>query len=498
MSLKNHAEKPPKTHLSRKTAWKKYLIPAFFLAAAVPCAVAEEAQEDLKILLEFAPDAVTKDEPFTLNILVNHPVPDEIAVETPDFHDEFRVDRLRVETRIILNNPREGDRWTVFEYLLTAVETGLLTLDPFQVSVFDETRTTNPISVLAREKQQSVQTALLWFGENGYSRVYPVRIGDSREITLRVTDWDRNKDYPAIPPWIESPPNAIIEPLPLSKNDRGAGVILRLRVIPLDENPVNIEGQTFYHERMPLEIPSLRINTLPAALSGAAAENSEPPSDEAEAGVGNPSEPADFTVQPHGEVRSFPVRTDSGKDVFITARGAGVLDCLNRAAALWEDGRYAAALAALRRGERELTAAYVVKAARITCENALRLPLCPNEPWRPARPLLFIFIFSTLLFILLFFTKTRRTLLRAALLCASLSALSALLFSHAEAGNRAVLRQCAAYPIPEEDVEPNAFFMEGEPARVISKSGAWVYAESLIQNAPQKSGWVKKEDMEFY
>jgi hypothetical protein len=99
-----------------------------------------------------------------------------------------------------------------------------------------------------------------------------------------------------------------------------------------------------------------------------------------------------------------------------------------------------------------------------------------------------------------FIKKMRRVSMffRAALFCVSAAAFSALLFSYNYGETRAVLGQCAAYPIPEETAKSTVYFMEGEPVRIRSKSGSWVYVEALIQNSHEKSGWIKKENMNGY
>jgi hypothetical protein len=471
----------------------------FFLALIFQAgfqAGAEEERENLKFLLEFSPDAVIQNEPFTFNIIVNHSAPDEVYIEPPDFHDAFRIERLRVETRFVFDSPREGNRWTVFEFLLTAVEAGAQRLDPFQITVFEETVMTNPISIQVREENPNAKISFAWFGANGRSGVYPVRMGDSREFVLRVTNWEKTA-YPAIQLRIEAPQNAIIEELPLSKNDRDTGIILRLQIIPLDENPVNINKQIVYYEKNPLEIPPLQISVLPAAVIAQKDETGTTSYSETELPQTAP-DTHKITAAPLSV--SFSVLMDNNKNIFFPLR-TGVDACISEAAFLWQQERYAAALAVLRHGESSLVAGYAVRTARIICENAVGLPSCPNELWLPRCPLLFIFIFSAVFSVFLFFIKKIchvSMFFRTALFCVSAAAFSALLFSYNYGETRAVLGQCAAYPIPEETVKPAVYFMEGEPARIRSKSGGWVYVEALIQNAHEKSGWIKKENMNGY
>jgi hypothetical protein len=321
-------------------------------------------------------------------------------------------------------------------------------------------------------------------------------VGNSRELVLRVTNWEKTA-YPAVQLRIEAPQNAIIEELPLSKNDRGAGIVLRLQIIPLDENPVNINKQIVYYEKIPLEIPPLQLSVLPSAVTVQKDETGTTSYSKTEL---SQTVPDTHKIAAAPRSVSFSVLIDNNKNIFAPLR-AGVDACISEAAFLWAQERYAAALAVLRRGESSLAAGYAVRTARIICENAVGLPSCPNELWLPRRPLLFIFIFSAVFFVFLFFIKKIfrvSFVFRAALFCVLAAAFSLLLFSYNYLETRAVLGQCAAYPIPEETVKPVVYFMEGEPVRIRSKSGGWVYVEALIQNSHEKSGWIKKENMNSY
>ncbi|MDR2659497.1 MAG: BatD family protein [Spirochaetaceae bacterium] len=473
-------------------------ITAYFFLAPIFQAQAIEAGDDLKILLEFSPDAIVENEPFTFNILVNHSNPDEIYIEAPDFHDAFRLDRLRVESRLVLNTPREADRWTVYEFLLTAVKSGPQKLEPFQITVFDQTLLTNTFNLQVREEYRDTKAALAWTGQS----VRPLRFGDSREAALRITSWEKDKPYPeSLPLRIEAPQNAIVEEMPLSKTDRTAGIVLRLMIIPLDEKPVRIDRQIVYYGKTLLEIPPLSISVLPAL----------PPSPVPAAGelerinagetvFEETSAVTEQKVEPRALDISFSTLMPSKKNIFSLFM-TGAEDCVNNAAGLWNRGEYAAALAVLRRGERTLTAGYAVREARVICENTLDLPLCLNEPWLPYRPLFFIFIFFAV-FAALFFClrKIRRisVFFPVMFLAFSLAALLLLFFSYKYEKSRAVLTQCAGRSVPEESVKSYVLFMEGEPVKIRAKSDSWIYAESMIQNSPGKSGWIKTESALMY
>jgi hypothetical protein len=53
----------------------------------------------------------------------------------------------------------------------------------------------------------------------------------------------------------------------------------------------------------------------------------------------------------------------------------------------------------------------------------------------------------------------------------------------------AVLRETAAYRVPERGGTPSAYFIEGQPVVAHSPSGGWVYAEAH----DGRSGWVPED-----
>ncbi|MDR0663428.1 MAG: BatD family protein [Spirochaetaceae bacterium] len=450
-----------------------------FLAARVP------AQDEIKILFEFAPDAVIQDEPFTINLLVNHPDPNEIYVRPPDFQDDFRVERMRTEVQVMLDSPRNSEQWTVFEFLLVAGESGAKELGSFEITALGETKITNPVTVNVRpSERRNSNTMLIWDGQNVNTDA--VNQGGVYEAVLRVANREKGRRYPALPAWIDAPLNAIVEEVPLSKNDYDSGVVLRLRIVPLDEQPVKINPFSVNYEESLIEVPSLTVNVPPFVKN---LPKTKPPETQAPlqtAAPDTPDEPA--RIKPV----SFSVPAGGG-----TFFDAGVRDCIAEAERLWAGEKYAAALAVLRRGEITLFAAGTVKKVRTACEDALNLPSAPNWAWLPRTPLTAVFIMSAAAFIILLCGGKARCVQLPPLLISllvSVLAVSVLSFSYFYEKNKAVLKNCAAYPIPEDGVKAAVFFMEGEPVSIHSESDSWIYVESFRPNVLEKYGWVKKEN----
>ncbi|MDR1256302.1 MAG: BatD family protein [Spirochaetaceae bacterium] len=460
-------------------------MPALLAGAEEPV---DEPKEELKILFEFAPDSVVHGELFLLSIVVNRENPDEILVEPPDFNGAFRIEQLRTEARIVRDDARGGDRWTVFEFMLTALESGARELGAFTVSSSEETALTNPISVNVREAKQDSRTALAWFGLDGFLPPGRLSVGSPREAVLRITAWPENMPYPAasLPLRIEPPQNAIVEYIPLTENERRRGIVSHLRITAIEGRLVETTSRFLRYENLSLEIPALRIAVRPAASAASSAVRPAP--DEPETAAPGTSQP----VKPV----SFSGAIDTTKKIFPVFR-RGPETCLAVAENLWAREMFAEALAVLRHGERALTAAYAVKEMRKTCEDALGLPVCPDEKHLPVMLLFLVSALFALTAVMFFFTRKNTGIPAFCIALAavvSLLALSLPVFSYLDGQKQAVLKRCAAYPVPEDTYKSQAFFMEGEPARIRSVSASWLYAESAAAAAAGKSGWIKKDN----
>jgi hypothetical protein len=409
---------------------------------------------------------------------VNHPDPNEIYVRPPDFKDGFRMERMRTEVHAMLDSPRNSEQWTVFEFLLVADEAGAKELGSFEVTARGETKSTNSLVVNVHPaKRQDLNTRFIWTGQSGNV----VHQGGVYEAALRVADREKNKRYPALPVQIDAPENAIFEKVPLSKTDYDLGYVLRLRIVPLNEQPVNINPFSVYYEKSRVDIPPLTINVLPPITPPP--ETSMPtsaPADTEEADAAPSIKPVTFSMPAGG--------------AFFEA---GAASCIAEAERLWDEGKYADALAVLRGGEMTLFTAGAVKSVRAACEEALALQPVPNWARLPRMPLAALSIlFAAIFIVLLCVRKILHISLPPLLisLLVSVSAASVLSFSYSYEKGKAVLKKCEAYPIPEDGVKAAVFFMEGEPVNIRSETGPWVYVESFRPNVLEKYGWVKKEN----
>ena len=460
----------------------------FFCASLLFYADRVLAQDDFKIFLEFLPDSVTQNEAFTVNLVVSHPNPEEVYVRAPDFNGAFRMERMHTGVRLVRDITQSNEKYTVFEFLLIPDKAGLQEIGAFEVGVFGKTRMSSPMRVHVLPEEEGFDARLVWLGRDGRgSDGASVRIGEVYETALRIVSWGKGRPYPeTFAPPIEAPENAIVEKIPLSKNDSGTGIVLRLRIVPLDGKTVSINAQGLEYEKSRIGIPELTIKVLPAAAEFTVTESPET--------LTAKKEDTDISRRV-GPVSFSGMTGDDKKTIAVFRRGPD--GCIAEAERFWGEGEYAAALAVLRSGEMRLTAASAVRRVRIACENALRLPSGANEPRLPRGTVLFVLALSAAAFAVLFSVRKRifiPAFLLSAIIFVFLFDLAALFFSYSYEKNRAVLKYCAAYPIPEEDAGAAFFFMEGEAVNIRSKSGSWFFVVRAESGGPEKSGWIKKED----
>jgi hypothetical protein len=365
---------------------------------------------------------------------------------------------------------------------------------------------TEPLTIDVLGQGPDVEMRLEWAGPDGnLPPPEAARLGEVTEVVLRVRDLEADVLYSessALVP-IEVPENAIVEAFPVSEIERASGVVLRLSVIPLGGQSVTIAAQNAGRGGLQAKIPALLLEVQPsitvAAKTADASSSSRKTDTPSHADIVSSDTDA---YADNLQIKPASFDTLVSREPVFPPFAPAYKDCLETAASLWNGERYAEALAILRSDERSLCAAAAVKRARIACEGALNLPSAPSEPWLPLAPLAAVFVLCVLSVAAVLLRRRRQwrvpVPLTAALFMTAISALSAILFFFAVAGDRAVTKRAAAYPIPEADAAPAVFFMEGEPVRVRTRSGIWLYVESVSPHIPRKFGWIKTEDAALY
>jgi hypothetical protein len=343
-----------------------------------------------------------------------------------------------------------------------------------------------------------------------------VRIGEGAEVTLRVVDGDPGRKLRTAPFNATAPAEALLEELPLTKEDLDQNRVLRLRLTPLEGNQVSLGPFPLRFGTLTLEAPGIIIRTRPPVPGNAvpaAASEAVPPADAA----GETAPPREASPPAFPEVR---------EDPFSLFRPA-YEETLNRAREFWRQALYAEALGELRRGERDLMAGPNLAPTRRGAEQSLGLSVTADEKWRPRNFFVALIILSfCLLPVALWllkngvtspFVRSYKVVLLFLIvllgfgitgLVSSRPAIRSLGTTGGEqgfqaklpgetrypGGTTAVLRACVAYRVPDSQGAVSARWMEGQPVKVRTASNLWAYAESSDGDA----GWVRQDMLVFY
>jgi hypothetical protein len=489
----------------RSYQWRRLFCAVLFTGGAAFLAGAQEDErEPLKALVEVSSGVLSENKAFSLIILVNHPRPGEVSIKPPEFHDEFYLERLRGSAHLAKSGldtrqtpPRAGERaadrnrWTELELVIVPVKQGTFTLGSFTISTPYDTINTLPLqlTVEAAEEADAVPY-LFWTGTP------PVRVGEAAIATLKMSGLGRGQKYPrSLPLAAAAPKNAIIEQLPIPEPEQRGGAILKLKVLPLEGREVELSEYRIRYQNTNLRVPGLTIK-VSAAPPAAAPEIP---------GKGDGAEGVPFSFTPERRLPHELPEAATPPRLFSFLDGAAYQSLLDGARERWRSGDYAAALARLRAGERDLLCGPYFAGLRKNAEARLGLGLTAGEHWRPSRLFLLLGGINALYLLALSGRALFRRFYRAApcrfpvkrLLAAALIVLFAaggFAGGRARRGQSAVLHSGPAYEVPEVSPREAVFFNEGTPVSIRTRGGAWLYAEA--ENGDQ--GWIQREQAVLY
>jgi hypothetical protein len=308
------------------------------------------------------------------------------------------------------------------------------------------------------------------------------------------------------------PLNAILEERAPDQAEKDKGIVLRIRVIPLEGTEVSLVSTYLPYEGYALQVPAVRI-----PITAEAASPSQAP----------PSSVDNFSKT--GVEMPFPEFPLSVPRIFKADYNNTIL----KVKSLWESDQKTEALALIRRSERESLAGPLFPEFRRRLESALGIALSPDEAWRPRLLLILLLLLGTTLIIipvilrLLTYYKSRKIItpskdtsenlyfhtknphnppkngvtskpLRgyivsffcgAVLCCAALylsSPFSSVAFS--------IVREAVtAGIVPDTNGGQSAYFAPGEAVKIRLVTGSWVYAET----GDGRSGWVRRDSIIF-
>jgi hypothetical protein len=281
-----------------------------------------------------------------------------------------------------------------------------------------------------------------------------------------------------------------MEELPFDGAGADGIIRYRFRFIPLEGDALVLDPLVIQAEGISLEIPRLNIALTPSAAA------------QAPAAVANQSAVSPPVIVENDEIEK-PAFPELSEDVFPLFRRE-YEKIAGNVRILWEDGRYADALALIRKSERDSLSGLALAPLRRNLEQSLGLSFTEDERWRPwhvpAFPWLVVILLAAGVFVLTksvwkisVTSQAQRGYKKVTLLVIAGGLIIFLLLGGAGermrgagGGRTAVLEKTAAYRVPESGGAVNARFSEGQPVDIRSTRGEWVYAESM----DGRSGWV--------
>ncbi|MDR2134571.1 MAG: hypothetical protein LBP27_05635 [Treponema sp.] len=477
-----------------------------------------DTDEGPRVLVRTSPSSPLSGSVWTLTLLIEHPVPEEVDVLAPSFAGDLFPDRVFRGGRVLNAEGEDaagdsGTRWTVAEYRFIPEIPGTRVIGSFTVTSPRGKTLTPPLSLNVRDAKSlpsPYRPEIFW-------DTPPLGAGEEAVLQLRVRQGDslspareipRPGDLPGaallMPP---VPEGLILEAAPLDEAARGEGILLRLKVIPLNVSVLSLPARTVAWGDAVFEIPALRVPV-------AAASSPEPALKAAPSAAGSAAAESEAAAEREGTASqaaaaafpSFrPPRIPLPKSL---AASCEMLYAM--ADNLWDRGYRAEALAGLRRNERDHPAGPLFAALRREAERSLALTGAPDEKWRPGKLvscLACLALAAALFFRAVFGGRKRRLVFAAFFLFAGLI----FMYGFFETAmpwktRRAVARETAVRGAPDAAAAVTARFAEGLVVRIGpggaaaggAKDRAWVWAEDFREEAAGPEGWVSVESLVFY
>jgi hypothetical protein len=219
---------------------------------------------------------------WTVTILADHPVPAEVRVQPPDLPPSLRLEQIRISPRA-----SGGTRRTAVAYDFLVLKETSFTLGPFELSAPGKRGSTLPFTVRAassglREPDGGPPPPRLFWASPvprspAVSGILPdaLRIGEAAEIDLcyeyppgaSLPEEARSQTAAAWSYRPALPVNAILEIMPgppqtgsPSAPGRGeSGVLLRLRLIPLEGPSLSLPETRLTLAGASLAVPALEL-----------------------------------------------------------------------------------------------------------------------------------------------------------------------------------------------------------------------------------------------
>jgi hypothetical protein len=466
------------------------------VAAGFPCrSIAETGPEEpLVLLVSVSPERPKAEADFIVSILVDHPDPAETTVRPPALPATLVLERTRIEPHLIRGTQDRDERWTEIEFTFTLRSDEDFVLGPFEVSVPGKRAATAPLKVRVAGSDGGPEAPGRQFSLEWRGVPSSLISGESTEVLLVLVGGGapRNGEPAVQAPVVQAPENAVMEALPLRSEDRDRGVIGRFALTALQPPGFILPAVALSTGgALTIRAGAVRVSVSPASRQGATdSVEAPPPSSSPTASSKAAKEKA--AKPPFPKVPKLPA------PLAVPFR-ASTERIFSLASAAWSRGDYAAALAVLRKAERDSLAGFIVSGVRREAEREIGIENAPNEAYAPTFALSALAAAAVLLSVLVFFSARRVTsghyrgykvaILFLALACFSLAYLLLVRLDAAGLlgrGVAAVAPDCIVYRIPETDGGVSTEFQAGQTVRLRSSAGSWIYAEA----SDGRSGWV--------
>ena len=238
------------------------LILTFFLLIILDLSAQENANPTgVDVNMTISSQRLNQGDTLTITLIIDYPMPDNIAIYVPSYSDFLSLDRLSVYARNISSQQAVTHTYTIAEYRFITAKAGRFNLDSFIIVCPFGTTETKPAAIeIIGSIAQIITPRLTWEGVSG--GVLTAAPGDRIRLTLRSDNWGSPQPPPSffMP---QVPQGVILSSLPVSAVERTGGIILRMMLIPLAEGEIIFPARTLTQDNFRFEIPALRIRVTP-------------------------------------------------------------------------------------------------------------------------------------------------------------------------------------------------------------------------------------------
>jgi hypothetical protein len=458
--------------------------------------------EPLRVIIETEPVIPFVGLEWKISLFVDHSEVSNVFVQTPPFPDDVvRLDRVRTEPYLMNSGNSEGEMWTLVEYFFVPLKPGQVMLPPFEIKTPMKNSFTSQMvfQIEAHEGTYLYQPELYW-----ESPPQTIQKNQSTELLLVMQNNDPRKNLEdTLLINLDIPKSAIMEKIPLTSYDQERNIILRIKIIPLEEGTLSVNPITVEYDERLLASPSLQIQVIPnTAKNNQGVTRYELSAKELHFDLQGDVTHYDNSDTAFPPPRFFPAPLKKQYDNIIA-----------QTETLWNNGEKVPALSFIRKAERDLTIGFSLRPFRKNLEQKLELGISEDETYLPVHLLLILsaifFILSIIIFINLFLVRKKHIFhsffrivcsillvicMTTALFCGIISTIDMIKKSGKDAPHQVILYETDAFRVPEISGAINGSFKEGESGVIRSSAGDWLY----IETGSGQSGWVQSENVKHY